>query len=63
MTFVLHPTAAVNINYVYGLDDRQAQTVMPPHFWLACLTAVMLAMYATTHLLLARVFARTIRVS
>ena len=51
-----NPTAAVNINYVYGLDDRRAQTFMAPHAWLAGLTGLMLALYGMTHLLLRRVF-------
>jgi hypothetical protein len=49
------PSAAVNINYVHGFDDTQAQTMMPPLAWLASLTAVVLVGFLLpTHLLLRR---------
>lgn len=34
-----NPKAAVNINYVYGLDDQQPQQWMPPALWLTALMA------------------------
>ena len=51
-----HPSAAVNINYVYGFDDQQAQSFLPPFAWFATVTAVMLAMCAAGHILLRRIF-------
>ena len=52
-----HPTWAVNINYVYGLDDNQPQTVMAPWLWLLSLMAVnVIAIYLPTHFLLRRFF-------
>jgi hypothetical protein len=53
-----HPAWAVNINYVYGLDDRHPQTFMPPWLWLLTLIAFHLALlYPITHLVLRRLFA------
>ena len=53
------PTQAVNINYVYGFTDKQAQTLMPPWLWLLSLMAVhIFAFYIPTHLVLRRVFGR-----
>lgn len=52
-----HPNWAVNINYVYGLDDRHPQTIMAPSRWLLLLMAVIVAaLYVPTHLLLRRFF-------
>jgi len=52
-----HPNWAVNINYVYGLDDKQPQTWMPPPLWLLLVMAFnVIALYAPTHVVLRRVF-------
>src|SRR6266511_3971348 len=52
-----HPNWAVNINYVYGLDDQHPQTLMAPWLWLLCLMAVnLIALYLPTHFVLRRVF-------
>jgi len=48
---------AVNINYVFGMDENNPQTVMPPLAWLAMLLAVVpVALYLPTHLFLKQVF-------
>ncbi|HEV8438601.1 MAG TPA: hypothetical protein VGT40_10945 [Methylomirabilota bacterium] len=53
-----HPNWAVNINYVYGFDDKHPQTLMPPRLWLLFMMAVnVIALYVPTHLVLRRVFA------
>jgi hypothetical protein len=53
-----HPNWAVNINYVYGLDDKHPQTLMAPWLWLLCLMAVtVIVLYLPTHFVLRRVFA------
>jgi hypothetical protein len=53
-----HPNWAVNINYVYGLDDKHPQTLMAPQLWLLCLMAVtVIVLYLPTHFVLRRVFA------
>jgi hypothetical protein len=51
-----HPNWAVNINYVYGLDDKHPQTMMAPRLWLLFITAVAMAIYLPTHFVLRRVF-------
>jgi hypothetical protein len=52
-----HPQWAVNINYVYGLDDKHPQTRMAPWLWLLFLIAVTeIAIYLPTHYLLRRIF-------
>jgi len=52
-----HPNWAVNINYVYGLDDKHPQTMMAPWLWLLFIMAVtVIAMYLPTHFVLRRVF-------
>lgn len=52
-----HPHWAVNINYVYGLDDKHPQTFMAPSLWLLFMMAFnVLALYVPTHLVLRRVF-------
>ena len=51
-----HPNWAVNINYVYGLDDKHPQTMMAPGLWLLFITAVAMAIYLPTHFVLRRVF-------
>lgn len=41
-----HPNWAVNINYVYGFDDKHPQTLMAPWLWLLLMMAVnMVAVY------------------
>jgi hypothetical protein len=53
-----HPNWAVNINYVYGLDDKHPQTMMASWLWLLCLMAVtVIVLYLPTHFVLRRVFA------
>lgn len=53
-----HPNWAVNINYVYGFDDKHPQTLMAPRLWLLFLMASnVIALYVPTHLVLRRVFA------
>jgi hypothetical protein len=51
------PNSPVNINYVYGMKDEQAQAWMPPLAWLALLmVGLPLLVYLPTHLVLTRVF-------
>ena len=51
------PNWAVNINYVYGLDDKHPQTMMAPWLWLLFIMAVtVIAIYLPTHFVLRRVF-------
>ena len=53
-----NPNWAVNINYVYGIDDNHAQTVMAPGLWLVCVMAVnLIVFYLPTHFVLRRFFA------
>jgi hypothetical protein len=52
-----HPKWAVNINYVYGLDDKNPQTVMAPWLWLLLTMAVnVIAIYLPTHFVLRHFF-------
>lgn len=52
-----HPNWAVNINYVYGIDDKHPQTLMAPWLWLLCLMAVnVIVLYLPTHFVLRRFF-------
>ena len=51
-----HPNWAVNINYVYGLDDKHPQTMMAPRLWLLFIMAVAVAIYLPTHFVLRRLF-------
>ena len=52
------PSAAVNINYVYGLDDRHPQTWMAPELWVISLMGFMVVgLYLPAHEGLRRVFA------
>jgi hypothetical protein len=53
------PSAAVNINYVYGMDDRQAQMWMAPGAWFALLTSFTLGLYVPAHFVLGRFFGGT----
>ena len=51
------PNTPVNVNYVYGMDDKQAQTWMPPLAWLGLLmVGLPLLVYLPTHLVLKWVF-------
>jgi hypothetical protein len=53
-----HPNWAVNINYVYGIDDNHAQTLMAPWLWVVGLLAVtLIGFYLPTHFVLRRFFA------
>jgi len=57
---VLHPNMAVNINYVWGLDDHHPQTRMAPGAFIAMLCAVfVVGIYTPTHLVLRWVFSGT----
>ena len=50
-----HPNWAVNINYVYGLDDQHAQAFMAPGLWVGLLMAFLIVMlYTPSHFLLRR---------
>ncbi len=52
-----HPSWAVNLNYVYGLDDKHPQTFMAPRLWLGFMMAFhVVAIYLPTHLVFRRVF-------
>jgi hypothetical protein len=52
-----HGGWAVNLNYVYGLDDKHPQTLMAPRLWLLCVIAFnLIVVYVPTHLILRRVF-------
>ena len=54
----IHPSAAVNINYVYGLDDHHPQTWMPPVLWVISLIGFMLiGLYLPAHAGFSRLFA------
>jgi hypothetical protein len=50
------PNHAVNINYVYGMDDKQPQTLMAPELWLLLMILVnVVGLYVPTHLVLKRI--------
>lgn len=52
-----NPNLPVNINYVYGMDDAQAQTWMHPLAWLGLLmVGLPLLVFLPTHLILTRLF-------
>jgi hypothetical protein len=52
------PSHAVNINYVYGMDDQHPQTVMAPALWLLSMILVnVLVLYVPTHLSLKKICA------
>jgi hypothetical protein len=52
-----HPNWAVNINHVYGLDDKHPQTLMAPWLWLLCVMVTnVIALYLPTHFVLRRVY-------
>jgi hypothetical protein len=53
------PHAAVNINYVYGLQDSHPQTWMAPRLWVLSVLAVNVgAFYLPAHFVLRRWFPR-----
>jgi hypothetical protein len=53
------PNLPVNVNYVYGLNDKKAQTWLPPVAWFAFLMAGLpLVFFLPTHLLLRRLMPR-----
>jgi hypothetical protein len=56
---ITHPTWAVNINYVYGLDDTHRQTMMAPELWVAMLAGIAAAFCVTSHLIFVRLFRTT----
>jgi hypothetical protein len=52
------PNAAVNINYVYGFDDKRPQTWMAPGLWFSLLVAFnLVCLYLPTHACFRKVFA------
>jgi hypothetical protein len=51
------PSHAVNINYVYGMNDKRPQTLMAPELWLLLMILVnVVTLYVPTHLVLRRIF-------
>lgn len=55
------PHAAVNINYVYGLEDDRPQPWMAPRLWVLSVLAVnVVGFYVPTHLVLRRWFPRAL---
>ena len=51
------PNMAINVNYVWGPDDKHPQTWMTPTQWIAMLCAVfIIGIYTPTHLVLRKVF-------
>jgi hypothetical protein len=52
------PKHAVNINYVYGMDDAHPQTFMAPELWMLLMMAMLVVvLYIPTHLILRRIYA------
>jgi hypothetical protein len=52
-----HPNYAVNLNYVHGLSDQKAQSVMPAALWVGImLVGFPLVFYLPTHLALSKWF-------
>jgi hypothetical protein len=52
----------VNIDYVWGLSDTEAQHWMPPGVWLAALMILLpILLYLPTHLLLRRLMPKPVR--
>jgi len=52
-----HPNWAVNINYVYGLNDKQPQTFMAPWLWVLLLMITSVAaFYVPSHYAFRRFF-------
>lgn len=57
-----NPNLPVNINYVYGLDDKQPQTWLPPPAYFCLLLAVLpCAIYLPTHIVLQKLFSAPAR--
>jgi hypothetical protein len=53
------PNLAVNVNYVWGPDDKHPQTWMPPVAWVGVLSAIfVVVIYTPSHLILRKVFAK-----
>ena len=51
------PSHAVNINYVYGMDDKRPQTLMAPELWLVLMMVVnVVVLYVPTHLILGKIY-------
>ena len=51
------PSHAVNINYVYGMDDKRPQTLMAPELWLLLMMVVnVVVLYLPTHVILERIY-------
>jgi hypothetical protein len=48
----------VNVNYVFGIKDTEAQTWMHPHLWVACVAAIMATFALVTHFPLKRLAIR-----
>jgi hypothetical protein len=53
--------AAININYVFGLDDRRAQSWMAPELWLGAVMASALILAGITHAMLRNIFPQPIK--
>ena len=50
------PDMAININYVWGFDDKHPQTAMTPGEWLVVLSGIfVIGFYLPTHLVLRKV--------
>ena len=60
-----HRNWAVNLHYVYRLDDKQPQTMMAPRLWLLCVQMAfnLIVLYVPTHRVLRRVFGPPSRTS
>jgi hypothetical protein len=53
------PNAAVNINYVYGFDDKHPQTWMAPHVWFGLLMSfTLVCLYLPSHVCFRKLFER-----
>ena len=51
------PSHAVNINYVYGMDDKRPQTFMAPELWLLLMMVVnVVVLYLPTHVILEKIY-------
>ena len=52
------PNAAVNINYVYGFDDKHPQTLMAPQLWFGLLMSfTLVGLYLPAHACFRKLFA------
>lgn len=55
-----NPNLPVNVNYVYGFDDKEKQTFLPQPVYVALMMLLLPAVFfAPAHLLLGKVFGRT----